>query len=232
MSNAYKKYDFSRIQEPIIPEDLKGKIDELIIDSPLVGTISSFGKYVQSRDGKEKTPIEWIIVEEVRAPDNTFKLLALSRYALDARRFESGLMKVAWNDCSLRRWLNEEFYNTAFSPTEKEGIIQRYSIPDKLQEKSSKDRVFLLSVHETMFRFLLRKLHQYRICEPTEYVKRKKASTQETCAWWLRSPGSDYDKASYVSADGEINRDGISISSEIGIRPAIWIKKEALSSEL
>jgi hypothetical protein len=93
-------------------------------------------------------------------------------------------------------------------------------------EKFTKDRVFLFSYYDARFVFLSSRISRYLKCTATEYAERKNSDAHGACRWWLRSPGSDYSKATFVSADGEIQRDGISVSSEIGVRPVMWVKKQ------
>lgn len=63
-----------------------------------------------TRKRKTKAPPETIAVSE---------LFILSEYILDCKRYHGELTDITWRDCDLRKWLNNEFYNAAFSATEK-----------------------------------------------------------------------------------------------------------------
>jgi len=85
-----------------------------------VGEIVTFGAYEQDVDpstGAEK--IEWIVldVEEHRA-------LLLSRRVLDTVPFNETKKRVPWKSCTLRKWLNKEFYEKAFSTSERTLIAE------------------------------------------------------------------------------------------------------------
>ena len=226
-ANKTKKYDFSRIEEPPIPEGLEGKIPRLVSCSEKVGSTLTLGQFTQSV-GTEKTPLEWIVLEEWVWGDNTEQYLVIAKNALDIRSYFGENKDVIWADSSLRKWLNEVFYSLAFSLEEKSLISQHWCIPDKLQdfEKSTNDKVFLFSYHDALFIFSSAKVRRFMKCTATEYAERKSSDAHGACRWWLRSPGSDYSKAAFVSSDGEIQRDGISVSAEIGVRPVMWVKKQ------
>ena len=86
----------------------------------LIGRIAIFGEYEQDYNlvnGKE--PIEWIIldVQEDRC-------LLISRYALDAKRYNSEIEDVTWATCTLRSWLNSTFLNDAFNSEQQKDILE------------------------------------------------------------------------------------------------------------
>ena len=49
--------------------------------------------------------------------------LLISRYAIDCQPYNTEYKNVTWETCSLRKWLNEAFYNKAFTSEEKAKII-------------------------------------------------------------------------------------------------------------
>ena len=42
----------------------------------------------------------------------------ISKYILDNKQFNDTNVYVIWKNCSLRKWLNKEFLNAAFSASE------------------------------------------------------------------------------------------------------------------
>ena len=74
------------------------------------------GKYPYEADGV-KRPIKWLLLEKYG--DGT--ALFISKYGLDIKRYNDSSEDVTWETCSLRRWLNGEFYNAAFNEYEKHG---------------------------------------------------------------------------------------------------------------
>ena len=79
-----------------------------------VGDYIKFGSYPQTSSG-QKQPIEW----QVLVKENN-KILVISRYGLDAKRFDPSSNK--WQDSEIRKWLNGSFYNDAFSVDDKKSI--------------------------------------------------------------------------------------------------------------
>lgn len=128
-----------------------------MLDSLQVADIITFGSYPQEADGTVK-PIEWqvLAVEDGKA-------LLISLYGLDAKPYNSKWADVTWESCSLRTWLNEEFYQTAFQASEQQ-IIEAtlvinqnnpiYAIPGW---NDTRDKVFLLSLEEPLQYFGLTK---------------------------------------------------------------------------
>jgi hypothetical protein len=115
-----------------------GKIEneeaEVVFENGLkVGDVVTFGSFEQ--DGEVSNgaePIEWDVLGE---KDGAY--LLISHYVLDNRVFDDKQSdntvgvdddivdtSATWEKCSLRKWLNDDFYNSAFSDTEKEYIMQ------------------------------------------------------------------------------------------------------------
>ena len=78
-----------------------------------------FGRYEQDGDlSNGPEPIEWEIVAEENG-----RMLLISRYILDCQPYNTELEDVTWETCSLRAWLNDYFYNTAFNSVEQNRIL-------------------------------------------------------------------------------------------------------------
>ncbi len=83
------------------------------------GQYVTFGSYEQDNNlNNGQEPIEWEIlsVEEDR-------ILLISRYVLDCVQYNTEYTDVTWETCTLRSWLNNDFYNTAFTDDEKDKIM-------------------------------------------------------------------------------------------------------------
>ena len=65
----------------------------------------------------ELYPIVWDVIDIV---DN--RALLLSHYILDYKPYNETEDRPVWEQCSLRKWLNTEFYDTAFDSYEKMNI--------------------------------------------------------------------------------------------------------------
>ena len=175
-----------------------------------VGDMVKFGRYPQTAAG-DVQDIEW----RVLAVEGD-KVLAISRYGLDARRFDDE--SNDWESSEICGWLNGEFYEDSFNDDEK-GVIA----------SSDPGKVFLLSRDEAEGYFDFDMVR--RKCEPTEYAKANGAAVSNGCCylWWLRSPhpqSSIY--VYYVGDDGVIYYGGENFGYNGGsVRPALWINLES-----
>ena len=190
------------------------------------GECISLGTYEQDNDtsnGKES--IEWLVIEK---QDN--RVLVISKYALDCKPFNESRTAVTWETCTLRRWLNEEFFNAAFS-TEEQAIIQTATVSGGENTRynsnagnDTEDRVYILSVSET---------EQYLVkfgamqCKATTYTEEQGAYVKVSdncCWWWLRSPGNTQYKAVRIGSGGTIEFAGDDVDYLYNaVRPAMWI---------
>lgn len=185
----------------------------------------NFGKYPQSENGEVK-PIEWLVLEEEQ--DN--KLL-LAKYALDCQPYNVNFEKTCWENCTLRKWLNNEFYNAAFNEEEKSQLVLSNVLPDKNPEfdsnqgENTHDNVFLLSVLESQRYF---KTDKDRICWPTAYANKIgvwKWDKSGACDNWLRTIGGSAYGATDVIIFGTIRMAGASVRGvSSGVRPALRIR--------
>lgn len=184
----------------------------------------NFGKYMQSGTS-EKESITWKILHK-----EGNKALVISKYALDCKPYNDTETGVTWETCSLRNWLNGEFFNSAFSEKEKEKILTtnvtaesnpKYDTP---AGNDTEDKVFLLSINQSKEYF---ESASERSCNATIYSQKQGADTKkgDFCWWWLRSPGDNSNYAAGVNSDGSVNRSGHSINDDSdAVRPAMWIK--------
>ena len=123
---------------------------------------------------------------------------------------------MTWETCTLRSWLNDDFYNKAFDEDEQKLILTTNVSADKNPEydtdpgKATKDKVFLLSASEALEYF---SDDSQRICEPTYYaasVGENATPNSAFCKWWLRTPGYNIYLAVTVIDNGAINVIGTS----------------------
>lgn len=213
----------------------------------VVGNYVTFGEYSQTAAGKDMTPIEWLVL----ARDGN-KALLISRYGLDAQKYNTINTGVTWEKCTLRTWLNNAFYNKAFNSAEQTAILITSVDNSKCQGywsteggNNTQDKVFLLSYAEANKYF---DVENWQNNGATDNVKSRVAPTVYAIAqgagknssyktadgidagrWWLRSPGvSQYD-AAYVSTDGSLYANRVNVGSG-SVRPALWVNIEALGA--
>ena len=184
----------------------------------------AFGRYPQASNN-ESALIEWLVLK-----NDGSKALLISKYALDCQRYNTSGRDVTWETCTLRRWLNGSFINSAFSAEEQKQILHTTVTADRNPSSNTDpgnnttDKVFLLSRAECS-QYLV--LCDARSCEGTAYCFAQGAAQQDVyggCRWWLRSP-ADYsgcvicvnDNGMYASAGCSTFSDGITV------RPALWV---------
>lgn len=194
-----------------------------------VGSLIKYGKYEQDNDSSNGIEdIEWIILAK---DDN--KMLVISDKAIDCKPYHSSYGNTTWEECSLRRWLNDTFVNEAFTTEEQEKILTTNVTADANPDydtdagNDTEDKVFLLSIEEANRYF---KYDSERQCVSTEYAKANGAYTYEidgasNCFWWLRSQGGYSNKsASVVNSDGTVSKYGNAVDDNRDcVRPAMWI---------
>lgn len=149
------------------------------------------------------------------------KALILCKNCLDCMQYHTEDIPIAWGDSSIRYWLNNVFYNSAFSEQERLRIL-----PVKLENKDyyytscisggrdTEDRVFLLSLDE---------VKEY-LPQPEDRIA-KPLTKDGSPLWWLRTVGMNSDFALYVHDEGEIYAGGEYVDYDYSsVRPALWIK--------
>ena len=195
-----------------------------------VGDKIPFGRYPQGANG-EIEPLMWrvLAVESGRALLITDKLI-------DCVRYHETDTKVTWETCSLRRWMNNEFINKAFSSSE-QMLIVTVTIPNQksgifgLKEgNSTSDKIFALSINEAKKYF---HNDNDRMAAPTGYAKKQGCWTRDNYSlptgektgwWWLRSPGDIGYDAAYVGSSGYVLQNGADVDRNYGcVRPAFWL---------
>ena len=181
-----------------------------------IGDYIKFGSYPQTSSGQNQ-PIEW----QVLSIENN-KMLVISRYGLDAKRFDGSSNN--WKNSKIRKWLNGDFYNKAFTDQEKKSINL-----SNLSDVGTSDNVFLLSKDEAEQYFAN---DDARRCKATDYAVKNGAyvdagsvfkSGKGYSWWWLRSTYPYYDfYVYYVPNDGSFNYYDVHIGNLL-VRSALSI---------
>lgn len=194
-----------------------------------------FGEYPQSDySDSEKEPIEWIVLEK-----NSEKALLLSKYLLDCKRYNEENDSVIWENSGLRYWLNEEFYNKAFTDDEKDKIIEidLYNNANSMYGidggKNTEDKIFCLSADECIKYFGVQDEEGNNYLATTKGTKYSNLSISDVDdiwdkyngTYWLRTPGRNTYFASLILSNGSLDLNGNGVyADDIGVRPAMWVK--------
>lgn len=147
---------------------------------------------------------------------------------------------------SIRQWLNNDFYNTAFSDEQKSSIMTTtlnndcyYTLTgstgyEEYDAPSTSDKVFLLSYDQvtnneygfdsTVFKNdTARRLHgsDYAKCQGLYVLRDSESSYDGNSYWWLRSPYSSSEGANIVYYDGDACYGNNVSSTCSGVVPAL-----------
>lgn len=197
-------------------------------------------------------PIRWVVLDPAGGLVFCESIIDSQAYSNTIYREGTGNIGDCYNnsECtnyandyassSIRLWLNDDFYNTAFTNEEKSEI--QYTLLDnscsdtsrpKYDSDSTNDKIFLLSFDESVdssYGFSTDKSDAdvMRRAKGTDYAESQGLSVYDDwgheyygySSWWLRSPyGSSY-KANFVSVGGDAGYGTYVDYCSLGIRPA------------
>ena len=210
-------------------------IDNVDVSGPLNDSKSE----VRIRDIVEFGSIKWVILDIL---DD--RILLLSQYILEKKeyleryswwdilRWRKALMNLSWNNCSLRRYFNEIFYHK-FNRE-----LQRFIVSIQNKNKNNicygtednidtTDEIFLLSIEDIMkyFPISIDGDHDVKYIS-NEYDSDRVAIPENEYGWWLRTLGRAKSQATYITNKGQVCISGVSVDKKIGVRPAIWVKRD------
>ena len=208
-----------------------------------IGKIWTFGSYYVNSDS-QKEPLEWIVVARTEG-----YAMLVSKNAIAVKKYNETDERCYFGTCTLRKWLVNDFLNSAFSSSEKERMLTVQEAGEKTNFDSSfgrysdtlNDKIFLLT-KENVYKYL--RTNEQIQCNTTPYAIRTYFRSDERLVsyangydkyapthWWLNAVAykgfyNSY-ATDYVKHDGRISlvidNGGSSVSSENGVRPAIWI---------
>ena len=193
-------------------------------------------------------PLKWQVLDPTKG-------LVLSKSIIDSQAYSNTIYEngtdaygytAYWNNASytkyandyatssIRKWLNEDFYNTAFTSAQKQNILpttldnKAYSTDySKYDSISTTDNVFLLSYSEAQnasYGFTSSTSStETREAVGTDYAKAQGLwvnSSNKCSRWRLRSAGFSSYNACKVNGDGYVYYYGVS-STDYGVRPAM-----------
>ena len=200
-----------------------------------------FGSYRQSNGGNRE-PIEW----RVLSVDGDDALL-LSDKIIDRKLYDDGKLEnretIEWSNCSLRTWLNKDFFEEAFNESERNAIMNTEVNCDAgiisynyIDGENTNDKVFLLSddeVHKSVYGFdiMLNSESETRKADYTELSGYGVDDNYKQWYWLRNQTGYigimefyyNYCAAA-VTDSGYVGTYAVDLdSNNFGIRPAIHI---------
>lgn len=187
-------------------------------------------------------PVKWRVLES----DGT-SALVVADVALDDQRYNETYTDVTWETCTLRGWLNGEFWGDCLTAAQQGAVVEQalanddnidYGTPGGAE---TTDSVFLLAESDVWsggsatrhgFATAYGTHDEARRCKTSDYAhamgtwtwNSTSTSSLGNCYWWLRSPGYSARYAAFVLDGAHVNRYGRSV--DIGycaVRPALRI---------
>lgn len=202
------------------------------------------GYYIKSIYWFKYEPIAWRVLdpEEGLVLCETIidsQAYSNTRYSVESDCYNDSECKNYANDyatSSIREWLNEDFYNTAFTDIDKTYIIISEVDNSSVQTSDSKyhsettyDKVFLLSYDDVKNSdYGLSTKNASKQTQGSEYAKCQGLCVHENnlSSWWLRTPG-DYSYYAYqVGYDGVVGDNHYVDGNCFGVRPSLKINPE------
>lgn len=150
--------------------------------------------------------IKWIVLAEENG-----KKLIVSENILAHKKYHQTLKGITWEASDLREWLNTNFYAKFFTEQEKilisENLLKNKNNSSNNIEAGNDtvDKIFVLSFYEA---------NRY-------FASTEKRSMKDW--WWLRTPGTQADRATIVTEGGYLLATGKDVDKIGGVRPAIWV---------
>jgi hypothetical protein len=163
------------------------------------------------------------------------KALLLAKDIVEKRSYNDQHTDITWENCTLRHYLNNEFYNK-FSSQEQTMILTTRNTNANNQRSGTKggrdttDKIFLLSIEEVVRYFgdsgrLKNRLPKDEFWINDEFNKKRIANYEGKAeAWWLRSSGYSGHSAMGVGIEGSLITIGDKVHLDgVGVRPALWL---------
>ncbi len=177
-------------------------------------------------------PIKWRIAEESGGTVTLVADLILDSQQYD---YEDGSCSNNYAESTIRAWLNESFYNTAFNELQ-QAIIQTVEVDNSAEStfddsnphacENTFDKIFLMSYVESTTWFTSSAERQK---QGSDYAKSQGLSVDTSSAYLgnspyrLRSPGND-DSEAILVYDGVDDENGGVDDTSLGVLPALVIE--------
>ncbi|MDR1532978.1 MAG: DUF6273 domain-containing protein [Clostridiales bacterium] len=181
-------------------QDRPEPVDIEAAESLKPGDSVYFGEY-------SGNPLAWRVLEQ----DGGTALL-ITELCVAKRPFNDRRAPAVWETSDLREWLNNDFYNSAFTEAQKSCI----TVTDTAAEGpvTSGDKIFLLDPREAGFYF-------------ADNTERLTLFEGKTASWWLRTAGIGKYTVYTVSYNGRVDRATDEYpfayveSKGVGVRPVL-----------
>lgn len=221
-------------------QSMKSQHPQAFLGGADVGDTVTFGTYEQNNnysDGNEN--IEWIVIDKQED-----KIMVVSKCIIAMQPFNTtNEGHISWEKCTLRKWLNNDFLNEAFSDAEKKLISDTtvsnteylaFGLSYSTTDYSTTDKIFLLSENE---RNMLSSVDALKGIVTESVIALFSDAANSDVAninpsnfeplWWLRTTWEDavdcQASVAYGASYDEHEHDTCNVEESAGVRPAMWI---------
>lgn len=221
-------------------QSMKSQHPQAFLGGADVGDTVTFGTYEQNNnysDGNEN--IEWIVIDKQED-----KIMVVSKCIIAMQPFNTtNDGHISWEKCTLRKWLNNDFLNEAFSDAEKKLISDTtvsnteylaFGLSYSTTDYSTTDKIFLLSENE---RNMLSSVDALKGIVTESVIALFSDAANSDVAninpsnfeplWWLRTTWEDavdcQASVAYGASYDEHEHDTCNVEESAGVRPAMWI---------
>ncbi len=183
-----------------------------------LGDEITFGSFPQEIASK-KSPIKWLVLAK-----EGNSIFLISKNSLAIRKYHNVRKKISWAKSDLWQWLNNDFFNDAFTDQE-QAII----------ELVNNEKVTLLTRDDINHYFtdIIQLVSRF-----TEYacMTDPQKTPDSPCAWWLRMATGSNSKAPFVygvnleyvdasrSDFAQFIQSDLQVNSDLAVRPALWLR--------
>lgn len=210
------------------------KYEHADLSNAQVGQLVKLGRYEQDNDlSNGAEDIYWLVQEK-----NGNELMLVSLYCLDVVPFHNEHTDITWEHSDVRRFLNEDFFHTAFHADEQRMIVTTEVVnkPNPVHGTDSgnntQDKVYMLSLEEVM------RYNDIYDCVETFYGQLYACASKYAiskgawleiedstrCWWWLRDSGGNPAQACEVGSAGYLSFNGGRVNhTERAVRPVIRV---------
>ena len=169
-----------------------------------VGDSFELGKW--SMDGNAK-PIRWTVLSI-----NSMFLVCMADEPVAYYPWNSEEGVCTWNDCSLRKWLNEDFKDAAFSKKEAKAVMRQMVVNTIYTDDPDAG----LDTWDYVYIPTLTELKTYN-------ADLKPEDLALGAEWWLRDHGADGSTGAFVDAEGNVQAEGAALTEYKAVRPVIVV---------
>lgn len=158
-------------------------------------------------------PIVWSIVNI-----DSDGITVMADNAIDSQPYLNTVESASWQTSYIKKWLNDNFFNSAFNEDEKTKLVPYGSLDEY--------KVKLLTEAEVCSNEYGFTEDSTRTASGTDYAKSQGLDFDEknNSMWWL-SASKETEKAPLVNCDGSVSTDGTTVNrTSVGVRPVITIK--------